>query len=85
MTDGDIEIDHAGEYVEIDRPRRLVFTWRSEYAGPSSLVTVSFDAVGSSSTRLVIVHSGLPQGFAKEHQNGWGALAQRLAAEIVAA
>ena len=82
MKDADIEIDHTGEYLQIDRPRRLMFSWRSRYAGTSSLVTVSLQPDGPASTRLVIVHTGLPTEVATEHRSGWGAMADRLAMEI---
>jgi uncharacterized protein YndB with AHSA1/START domain len=83
MKGAEIEIDHTGEYLEIDRPHRLVFSWRSEYAGDSSLVTVTFHPEGPNATRLVIVHSGLPQPVATDHRSGWGAMADRLAAEML--
>ncbi len=35
------EIEHVGEYLVIERPTRLVFTWQSEPAG-DTLVTVEF-------------------------------------------
>jgi uncharacterized protein YndB with AHSA1/START domain len=85
MKDAGVEIDHTGEYLEIERPHRLTFTWRSQYAGASSQVTVSFEPEGPASTRLVIVHSGLPEAVAEEHLNGWGTMAHRLATEMQAA
>src|SRR5687768_6443100 len=40
-------VPHTGSYQEITRPRRIVFTWNSPFAGDhSSLVTVDFNASG---------------------------------------
>src|SRR5690349_10685610 len=41
MREGDIEIEHEGEFVEIDPPRRLAFTWESRYTEGASLVTIT--------------------------------------------
>ena len=50
-------IPHTGAYQEISRPRRLVFTWNSPYAGQhGSLVTVDFNARGRAATEIVITH-----------------------------
>ena len=85
MKDAGMQIDHTGEYFEIDRPHRLVFSWRSPYTGGATMVSVSFEAEGRTSTRLVIVHSGLPEAVADGHQGGWGTMAGRLAAALAAA
>lgn len=68
-------IPHTGTYREIDRPRRLVFTWNSSHAGNSdSLVTVEFRPVGEA-TEIVLTHEGLPGRSAVEgHTKGWTAI-----------
>jgi uncharacterized protein YndB with AHSA1/START domain len=43
----DMEIDHIGTYLEIDRPRRLVFTWGTAQDGASSRVIVDIAAKAS--------------------------------------
>ena len=54
-------IPHRGVYRVIDRPRRLVFTWNSPYAGANdSLVTVDFRLSGKG-TEVVITHERLPE------------------------
>jgi uncharacterized protein YndB with AHSA1/START domain len=82
MKDQTMEIEHRGEYVEIDPPRRLAFTWESTYTNGPSLVTVSLEAEGDEATRIVIVHSQLPPAAAASHAGGWGAMLDRFAREL---
>jgi uncharacterized protein YndB with AHSA1/START domain len=80
MKSGDTVIEHLGQYVEIERPTRLVFTWRSPFTGPApSVVTVELEPDGDGATLLYLVHSELPEAAATSHRDGWGSMLDRLA------
>ncbi|MCY6380072.1 SRPBCC family protein [Hoeflea prorocentri] len=74
---------HAGRYVEIVRPGRLVFTWESEEDlhltnGRETLVTVTF-AEEAGGVRIDIIHERLPDRSAKEALSyGWRSGIERL-------
>jgi len=64
-----------GEVVEIDPPRRLVYTWGWEDpkevvrpGGSTVEVTLTPDGDG---TRLHLRHSGLPEAEVAAHAQGW--------------
>jgi uncharacterized protein YndB with AHSA1/START domain len=63
-----------GEFVEIDPPRRVVFTWGWEGvdATPpgSSTVEVTLQPDGDA-TILHLVHRGLPAEEVGQHEHGW--------------
>jgi uncharacterized protein YndB with AHSA1/START domain len=77
----------TGEFVEVDFPSRVAYTWRwedGEYATEeSSLVEVTFIADGSA-TLVRLVHSGLPESARADHDAGWGMLLERLVAAATA-
>jgi uncharacterized protein YndB with AHSA1/START domain len=80
MRGGGTVIEHFGEYVEIQPPRRLVFTWVSQFTGTEpSLVTVELEADGADATQLRLIHARLPESVAMSHQDGWGTMLERLA------
>lgn len=55
------EIDHVGRYIEIDRPRRLVFTWAATGdAGKPSRVTIEIVSLGAGCD-LTLTHEMQPQ------------------------
>ena len=73
-----------GEFVEIDAPKRLVYTWGWESGSSSALApgssTVEFDLVPhGSGTLLRFRHSGLTGDAAASHGNGWDHYFSRLA------
>jgi len=73
MVDDDSSMLHTGTYREIDRPRRLVFTWSSPATRfRDSIVTVTFQPLSSSSTVVEIHQVGLPDEEARVgHHAGW--------------
>jgi uncharacterized protein YndB with AHSA1/START domain len=77
----------SGVFVEIDPPRRLVFTWGWDASASSSSVasgstTIEFDLVADGDcTLLRFRHSELPSAeAAASHGTGWDHYLARLAA-----
>ena len=82
MRSEGVQIDHDGEYVRVEPPRQLSFTWRSPYTGGVySLVTISLEPQGQE-THLTLVHERLPDEAAESHREGWGEILDRLAAVL---
>jgi uncharacterized protein YndB with AHSA1/START domain len=78
----------SGRYVEVDHPRRVVFTWGWEspaipVPAASTLVEVDLHEAGDdgSATRLVLTHRGLAGDAYDLHDDGWKAYLARLRAE----
>jgi uncharacterized protein YndB with AHSA1/START domain len=70
----------AGEYREVTKPRKLVFTWSWPRTTPDriSLVTILFNAKGTG-TELVFKHEQLFDETVRDnHKRGWTSLLERL-------
>lgn len=80
--DGKI-LPHEGEYITIDEPRKIVFTWRSHATeNKDTLVTVTFTEVKAFSTSnglnekpqtlVTLIHEELENDIQiKMHSQGW--------------
>ncbi len=67
---GQGDIDHVGTYLEIDRPRRLVFTFGDDLAFDATTVTVEIVAADDGCT-LTLTHEGVLQEWAEQTNTGW--------------
>lgn len=83
MIGDDVRLEHTGEYLVIDPPHQLSFTWRSPYTGGhASRVDVTLTPRGPS-TLLVLLHKRLPDTTRSSHEGGWVTILERLAALLV--
>jgi len=72
---------HSGEYLVIDRPRLLKFTWISKHTdNQTSLVTIELTPRGATRCDLVLTHTGLPDAAVDRHTKGWTMIVDNLAA-----
>lgn len=83
---GDQEIDHVGEYLVIDRPHRLEFTWAAHASGePAGDEQPSHVCIGISpgadGCELTLTHRMDPEWaeYAVRTQAGWTSMLEGLA------
>jgi uncharacterized protein YndB with AHSA1/START domain len=83
IDDEGFELSIEGEYLELDRPHRLSFTWNCstwEPTDPDSVVTVLLEPRGADHTLMTIRHAQLPPKLVDDHQGGWTAIGDQLEA-----
>lgn len=75
----------TGQFLDIDRPNLLRFTWsHSGWADPTvtSIVEVAFEPYGDDETLMRIEHSLLPPEAYDDHDHGWAVTAEQFAAAL---
>jgi uncharacterized protein YndB with AHSA1/START domain len=74
----------SGDYVEIEPPKRLVFTWQWDGEAEQTLVTVTLVAVADG-TDLTVVHERFADDTSRDnHVQGWSDCLDRLPAWLAA-
>jgi uncharacterized protein YndB with AHSA1/START domain len=78
------DIDHVGTYLELDRPRRLVFTWAiaenlKDEAQDNSRVSIDIVPLAAG-CELTLTHAMHPKwaGYADRTQAGWTTMLEAL-------
>jgi uncharacterized protein YndB with AHSA1/START domain len=79
MQVGDDRIPHTGAYLTLERPHRLAFSWESPYSTDDSTVTLTFDAIDSTTTRVDLSHIRFINEEARaNHEGGWNNILDQL-------
>ena len=80
MRDATRTYEHRGEFLVVDRPSKLSFTWIAAATDHQpTVVTVEFFAIDESETDLVLTHERFPRKDASDqYRDGWSQIADRL-------
>jgi uncharacterized protein YndB with AHSA1/START domain len=79
------DVEHSGEYLEIDRPKRLVFTFVvPKYSALYTRFAIEIVPAGAGCD-LTLVHEGVPPQYRDQTQSGWQAILAQLAVNLSSA
>jgi uncharacterized protein YndB with AHSA1/START domain len=72
-------VPHTGAYQEISRPRRIVFTWNSPFAGRPRLARDRRLQCQGPQHEIVITHERLPsEEMVTAHTGGWTSILETI-------
>jgi uncharacterized protein YndB with AHSA1/START domain len=80
---GEDDIEHWGTYIELARPRRLVFDFWAQKAGtterlPATRVSIDIEPL-EQGCRLTLTHDGVFSDFVTRTESGWAMILEGLA------
>jgi uncharacterized protein YndB with AHSA1/START domain len=76
------DIEHTGEYLEIDRPRRLAFTFLvPKYSSDSTQVAIDIVPL-ETGCELTLTHEGVYADYGSRTEAGWTKILEGLAATL---
>lgn len=79
MQVGDDKLPHTGQYLEISRPNKLVFSWESPFSADDSIVTLDFRALEENKTQVELRHvKFLDEEKRANHEGGWANILAKL-------
>ena len=62
--------EHHGEYVELERPRRLAFDFWTSFSDERTRITIAIEADGKGSV-LTLTHAGVWKDYRDRTVQGW--------------
>jgi uncharacterized protein YndB with AHSA1/START domain len=72
------DVEHVGEYLELERPRRIVFTFGvPRFSAAMTVVSIEIKPLDEG-CELTLTHSGVLAEWAAQTQQGWGMILDRL-------
>jgi uncharacterized protein YndB with AHSA1/START domain len=79
MQVGEDKIPHTGQYLEISRPDKLVFSWLSPFSTDGSTVTIDFSEMPDGRTNVQLRHiKFIDEEARSDHEGGWTNILQVL-------
>jgi uncharacterized protein YndB with AHSA1/START domain len=74
------DVEHVGEYLEIERPHRLRFTFAvPKYDPRYTTVAVDIASLPEGGCELTLTHEGVPEAWRDQTKQGWGMILDALA------
>jgi uncharacterized protein YndB with AHSA1/START domain len=75
----------SGNYLTLERPHRVAFTWScSTWPDPTiqTVVTVTIEPDGAEASIMTIEHALLPPALVQQHAYGWTVISMQLESRL---
>ncbi|HTJ64350.1 MAG TPA: SRPBCC domain-containing protein [Alphaproteobacteria bacterium] len=77
------DVEHRGEYLEIDRPHRLVFSfWVPQFSAEKTTIQLDFAPLDLGCV-VTLTHEGVFEDFAARTEQGWTMILNGLAETLM--